>query len=97
MIIERISSNRQHSADPLEAESELSKETVAGVCGSGRKAKSAVLCPRYKGDKIPLSVCFKQKAVRDQMQVLELRKPREKIMTKSYVFEESPTKILNYK
>ena len=40
VIIERISFNRHHSADPLEAESELSKETVASVCGCGRKAKS---------------------------------------------------------
>ena len=40
MIIEGISFNRQHSADPLEAESELSKETIAGVCGCGWKAKS---------------------------------------------------------
>ena len=41
MIIERSSFKRQYSADPLEPESKLSPETVAGICGCGRKATSS--------------------------------------------------------
>ena len=40
VIIKQISFNMEYSADPLEPESELSQETVARVCGCGRKAKS---------------------------------------------------------
>ena len=99
MIIERISFILQHSADPLEAESELSKETVWGVCGCGRKAtsRSQRFCvPDAKETKSRCPCVLYKKQCETKCSAWTA-KTAWKNTTKSQVVAESPTKILNYK